>query len=264
MDTPDEDASRERERVIDKVFGWARHLIDPDQCVELRCLRVQDGGSASVHSGWFQGTDQDLREMVSWALNYSNLCGGVYYTLNPLKDRWGKRLKRVDTSHKGEAATDADVLERRWLLIDVDPTRAKGFEKQSATDAEKAAAWDTLGQVREYLAREHGYPPPIVSDSGNGYHLLYRVSGDDGGPVLASAGDGLLSDEVKKMLYHLAAKFDTQHATVDRSVHNPSRIVKFPGTHACKGEATDERPHRRAKVIEIPGVYPVIANIDDI
>src|ERR1019366_5922061 len=50
----------------------------------------------------------------------------------------------------------------------------------------------------------------------------------------------------------LAARFDTTDCKVDTSVYNPSRISKLPGTMACKGENTAERPHRMARVIETP------------
>ena len=81
----------------------------------------------------------------------------------------------------------------------------------------------------------------MFCDSGNGFHLLYRVDlpADDGGTV-------------GKLLGALAARFDTPRVKIDRSVANPSRICKLPGTLARKGDHVPDRPHRRSRVLEVP------------
>jgi hypothetical protein len=81
----------------------------------------------------------------------------------------------------------------------------------------------------------------MLADSGNGYHLLYRVDlpADDGGLV-------------ERILAALGERFDTPHAKIDRTVFNPARICKLPGTLARKGDSTADRPHRRAKLLEVP------------
>jgi hypothetical protein len=80
-----------------------------------------------------------------------------------------------------------------------------------------------------------------LADSGNGYHLLYFIDlpADDGGLV-------------QRVLHALADKFDDEDAEVDRSVSNPSRIARFYGTQACKGDETPERPHRWSGLLEAP------------
>jgi hypothetical protein len=235
----------------ERVAGQVRQLIDPGQVVELRALRVQDGTKGgSTWAGTFTG--DELPELCKAALNLSGNCSGVYFTLNPLKPArlaLAAHRPRVGKVAGGQLAHDVDVLIRRWVLIDVDPVRAKGKEKDSATDAEKAAAHGVMQAVREYLAAgESDWPPPIVADSGNGYHLLYRL---DDGPIdkLPLPED----DPLRQMLRHLAGQFNTAAATIDTSVFNPSRIVKFPGTLACKGSGEGDRPHRRARILEVPG-----------
>jgi hypothetical protein len=249
-DTPDPAADFDAKlaaaaaRVADQV----RPLIDPGQVVELRALRVQDGTKGgSTWAGTFAG--DDLPALCTWALKLSGNCSGVYFTLNPLKPhRLTNPAGRVGKATKGLLATDADVLCRRWVLIDVDPVRPKGHEKDSATDADKDAARGVMAAVREYLAGEGSdWPTPIVADSGNGYHLLYRL---DDAPLtrLPLPED----DPLRQFLRHLADKFDTPAATIDTSVFNPSRIVKFPGTLTCKGSGEGDRPHRRARILEVP------------
>jgi len=165
----------------------------------------------------------------------------VYVTLNPLDPvllaRANNRLKEQG-GRAGDCAADANVLARRWLLVDVDPVKLAGV---SATDGEKAAARTVTDGVRQDLDGR-GWPAPMVIDSGNGYHLWYRVElpRDDGGTV-----QGILTG--------LARKHDTAAATVDTAVFNPSRIAKLPGTWARKGDSLPDRPHRMARILEVPG-----------
>jgi hypothetical protein len=221
-------------------------LVDPDQVVELRALGVADpaGGPPATWAGTFRGTELDA--LVTAALGLR--AKGVYYTLNPLRaGRLVPQLPRVRRAAAGELATDADVPARRWVLVDVDPVRPPGHRDDSATDSEKEAALEVLGRVREYLTAD-GWPAPVVGDSGNGYHLLYRLAEDVPVAKVPVPAD----DPVRRLLRHLAARFDTPHAAIDTSVFNPARIVKLPGTRARKGPGTADRPHRRAALLEVP------------
>jgi hypothetical protein len=163
---------------------------------------------------------------------------GVYATLNPLRpDLLARRCNRLDWAREGELAGDKDVLARRWLLVDAAPVRDPHV---SSTDDEKARARDTAHAVRDHL-RSHGWPDPLLADSGNGYHLLYRVD-------LPAADGGAL----ERVLRGLAARFETAHVKIDRKVFNPGQICKLPGTLARKGDHTPSRPHRRARLFEVP------------
>jgi hypothetical protein len=95
---------------------------------------------------------------------------------------------------------------------------------------------------------EVGFPPPIVGDSGNGVHLFYRLPKDRPIEAIPTPPE----DPIRQLLRHLADKFNTPRAEVDRSVFNPARIVKYPGTLAKKGDGKDDRPHRLAKLLEYP------------
>lgn len=240
-------------RIVEKVAGWLSHLIDPDQVVEVRALKVQGGRGRGdeTHAGTFRG--DELGEMARAALAISGWCQGVYYTLNPLRPSkfvaQAPRVMRAD--RRAFTATDADVLCRRWLLVDIDRVKDAATRDLSATDAERAAVWEVASNLREYL-RGRGWPAPVVSDSGNGAHLFYRLSDLPVGLPLKP------DDPVKLVLQHLADKFDTVFVSIDTKVFNPARIVKFPGTLACKGRATEDRPHRRAMLLEAPDeVVPV-------
>ena len=221
------------------VAGWLGVLVEPGSVVELRILGWQEReGFDKDRSGYYDSNH--FQHLAAEALKYTQQSEGVYWTLNPVNPallaRAANRTKVV--GKKGNATGDQHVLRRRWLLIDCDPQRPAGI---SSTDAEKELAHRAILAIRDYLREDAGWPAPILADSGNGYHLLYRIdlSADDGGLV-------------QRCLQALGSRFDTDRVKVDTSVFNPSRICKLYGTQARKGDSTQDRPHRRARVLEIP------------
>lgn len=94
-----------------------------------------------------------------------------------------------------------------------------------------------------------GWPAPIVGDSGNGGHLLYRLPELD----LKRAGD-----LVKQCLRALSSRFSDELAKVDESTANAARLCRLYGTMTRKGDSTPGRPHRRSALLELPDrVEPV-------
>lgn len=150
----------------------------------------------------------------------------IYYAINPVP------------SNLDHATRVGDVYSRRWMLIDVDPVRPADC---SSSDAEHAAAWELASQVSRWLV-EQGWLPPVVIDSGNGWHLLYRID---------APADKEHTELVKAILKGLAARFDTDQAKIDTKVHNLSRVSKLPGCWARKGPNTAERPHRPCRLVEV-------------
>jgi hypothetical protein len=219
------------------VAGWLRLFVWPGQVTELRALDIRRRGERShTESGFFDSDHLD--DMACAALRVTEHAKGVYLVPNPLKqDILARRCNRVDWAGEDELAKDKDVAWRHWLLVDADPVRDS---KVSATDAEKSFARETILRVRDHLTAI-GWPPAILADSGNGFHLLYRIDQrpDDAGTV-------------RRCLTGLARRFDTDRVKIDQAVHNPARLLKLPGTIARKGDDTSDRPHRRAKLLEIP------------
>lgn len=154
----------------------------------------------------------------------------LYVTLHPcnvaLLARANNRLLR---SPKATTA-DSDAINCNLLLIDVDPVRPAGV---SATEEEKAHAQEVVSKIMEKYGK-----PCLHQDSGNGYHAIYRVDTDD-------------VEAKKHFLAMLDRDFSTPEAKVDLKVFNPSRIVKIAGTWSRKGDATTDRPHRMAKVLDV-------------
>src|SRR5260370_25343952 len=199
-------------------------ILAADQIVELRAFRH----NGNVYSKVFASDDRTTLEIEA------ERCAGfegVYFTLNPLSPT-------LLTS--GRSAKDNDVIRRRILLVDVDPERPAAT---SATEEEKAKAREESDAVQAHLT-DLVFPLPIVADSGNGYHLVYRIDlpADDGGLV-------------KRCLTALQSKFPS----VDTRVANASRLCKLYGTSARKGKDTPERPHRKSALISIPPSWNVDA-----
>jgi P4 family phage/plasmid primase-like protien len=225
---------------VHKIAGWLRQLTEPGQVVELRAHKVSDPNSyRSWPQTWNGFFDPDhFEDLARHALELTTRAEAIWFTLNPLNPALlNRRMNRVDVAAGGDCSTDQDVSRRRWLLIDADAKRVGGV---SSSDVEKAAAHKVAEQIRDYLDGK-GWPRPVFADSGNGFHLLYRVD--------LPAADGEL---LKKVLTELAAKFNTDQVTIDPKVANPGRVVKLYGTMARKGDHSSERPHRWTEVLEIP------------
>jgi hypothetical protein len=203
------------------VKSALRVLADPDAGVELRGL---PSGRSLVR----KATDHEGLADAAEALNTND---GIYYCLNPVKPDIGDR-----------GATVADVLYRRWVPIDVDPVKPDEFKDASATNEEKEGARKLTEEVFNWLA-DRGFPAPVVVDSGNGWHLLYKTDlpNNDASRSL-----------VRRFLYDLAARFNCDSGRIDKSVSNASRIMKLPGTWARKGASTRERPHRQCRLQYAP------------
>ncbi|NLZ30909.1 MAG: hypothetical protein GX885_09260, partial [Methanomicrobiales archaeon] len=95
-----------------------------------------------------------------------------------------------------------------------------------------------------------GFPDPLIADSGNGAHLLYRID---------LPNDEAATGLVKGVLATLDLLFSNDVITVDTANHNASRIWKVYGTLSRKGDSTPERPHRRAKILSAPEEVKIVS-----
>jgi len=201
-------------------------LTEPDRIYELWIKKSDKRFLGGYYSS------NKIGKFVKDALRHSGASLGVYWSINPV---------RQEATHALElgmgAPKDQEVAARRILPIDIDPKRKANY---SATDAEKQHARSRAYEVARFLNRQ-GWPQPAIVDSGNGFHLLFRVD-------LPSDDCGLIHG----VLRTLQQKFSDEHVEIDTTVANAGRVLKFPGTMACKGESTKERPHRISRVIQLP------------
>jgi hypothetical protein len=230
----------------DDVLAAACLLIGPGGVAEVRA--ITDDGTAS---GYFDSLEE-LAAKVE-ALDGLAQVQGIYVTLNrvnpALLSRRANRIK-MRLGKKDATTADADILSRRWFPIDIDPCRPSGV---SSTAAEHRAALERAVKISAFLGGEYGWPDPVLADSGNGAHLLYRVD---------LPNDDQSRELVKRCLEVLSAQFGDDLAEVDTANFNASRIWKLYGTMSRKGDHTDTRPHRRSAVRSVPKeLHPVSTDL---
>lgn len=168
----------------------------------------------------------------------------LYVTANPIDPALLARNHNKLEFGSQTTTTDAEVTARRWFLVDLDPVRVPGI---SSTDKELSWAVERGEDIQQWLT-SLGWPLPMVVNSGNGVHLMYRVDAPNDEPTRATF------EFATKML---AAIFSDDKINVDTSVWNASRIWKIAGTIAAKGSDTEDRPHRVAKILKLPELLPV-------
>jgi putative DNA primase/helicase len=204
-------------------------LADPDGFCQVV-------GLPSAKSSTLLGSDVDglVEAVKSMPAGF-----GVYLQMNPVREGLSSKARK------------SDVVRRRWVYIDVDPSKAEGHKNHSATDAEKDGALAVAGEVMEHLTAA-GWPAPAVVDSGNGFALFYR----------ADLGTDDHTQAVYRRLLGILADTFSGRAVIDRAVHNADRLVKVPGTWARKGPADiADRPHRVCRVLYVPTeLIPVTAD----
>jgi Protein of unknown function (DUF3987) len=176
----------------------------------------------------------------------------IYVTLNQCDPTLLARgMNRL--IYKAQAATsDADILRRRWLFVDIDPKRPTGV---SSTDAELANAVAVSDAIESALIVD-GWPEPLRGMSGNGRYLLWRID---------LPNDQESRDLIKSVLQSMEARFGNDGAEVDLLTFNASRNIKVLGTIARKGDelmgidGADDRPHRRSWFIQPDGPLSVVS-----
>lgn len=226
----------------------------PHEYTELRALHCSGNvpGLGTCKDAAITGYFDDWRKLAQWADTISQIARGVYIVLNPFDPALLARCyNRVKIG--GDVTKDHDILKRIWLPVDFDPKRAAGV---SATEEEKQAAYAVMLFARKWLGEtlpDVGQPQ-LVGDSGNGYHLLYRVDlpPNDGGVI-----QNILTTLARVCLEYQGGN---ERVSVDTSNYNPARIWKLYGTAARKGDdfkgnrlGHAPRPWRNSRILELCG-----------
>ena len=200
------------------------------------------GSKSRTDAGYFSRYEIAAGAIAAHAKHPKN--SGIYFVLNEfpadLQNRANNRIaERIEST-----VSDADIIRRRWLFIDVDPKRPAGI---SSSEAEWLAARATADAVAAFLA-SRAFPAPILASSGNGWHLHYRIDVESTPEV---------TDTVRRSLAALAAKFDSKHVKVYTKVFNAGRVCKLYGTVSRKGDHSPERPHRVSSLERVPDIIHV-------
>jgi P4 family phage/plasmid primase-like protien len=186
---------------------------------------------SGVAVGYFDSWDAALRTIENEPSQYK----AAYFTLNPVDP--GKLPANITVNPQTltptrNTAGDADMLSRTLLLVDLDPPRPAGT---NAMDAEKQAAREAAERVREYLSSRN-WPEPMLCDSGNGWHLQYRVALPN-------------CDHATDLVRGVLARLHQLFPMVDAGNFNASRLCKLYGSFARKGEHSEQRPWRRSAMV---------------
>lgn len=228
-----------------EIHSYLSRLFKPGELIEYRAL-LWGGGGRGLYF-----TDLDRLAEVVAKLDQDSRVQSSYVVINPLKGRLirerelavnptDEQVEQVIAGPGGQTASNDDIDILRWMFIDVDTVRAPGFEKEPATNEEKARSKAVAVRVLQFL-KERGWPQPIVCDSGNGWHLLFLINLQNTPTNFHNEADCLKA---------LKAKFDCEDANIDASVFNPARLTRAYGSTTRKGTNTPERPYRRNKMLD--------------
>ncbi len=211
---------------------WQVFQHNGDKFCEVRCL---DG--KKTYSGYYRSIENLIRDIepLSERPNMQ-----IYFVLNTIKDDCYDRqqCERMVETPKN-TTSDADIAGRDFILLDFDPKRPSGV---GSTREQLIKARDVARKVYDFLM-EQGFNPPVVSASGNGYHLNLSIAlaNTDGNTKL-----------VERFLKAISMLYSTEDVDVDLKVFNAARICKLYGTYAKKGTNTAAHPWRLSKIVKCP------------
>jgi len=215
-------------------------LLHPEGVFEVRVPDPRIDRSTKTLSGYFDSPEKATDEIAKLDGR-----GNIYVTLNPINSALLARANNRMVANPRATTSDADVVQRAWFGIDFDPVRPSGV---SSTENEHELALTKAAEVKAHLIGL-GWPEPISGDSGNGAHLLFtiRLPNDEESTKL-----------IQGVLEALDLTFSDDKVVVDVKTFNPSRIWKVYGSLACKGDHTQDRPHRRSRILRTPAKLEVV------
>jgi len=197
-------------------------------------------------SGFFDNEEALISQVEKFDVQDATI--GIFAVMNTITKGSHQVTNQISKAKK--TTKDKDIEKRQSLLIDIDPARASGFKKFCSTEDEKRQALLVRNQVLGLLSGE-GWPDPCEVDSGNGYHLLYRID------LPNDAESKSLIRTFLKMLNKLLPDELRGLAEIDTSVHNASRVTKLPGTTVRKSKGKG-RPWRESRIMFLPDHFEVV------
>lgn len=221
------------------IRRWYDIFKDNNELVEIRIL---DPETRKTYSGYFTNIEDILREVARY-----DKCN-VYFTLNVINPAcYGREQKDKISTRPKSTTSDTDIIGRKWCLIDIDCEKPSDT---NSTDEEKEEAKQVVNAVYKFL-RDEGFEQPVICDSANGWHLLYKQA------MRASQEN---TDIMKRFLQVLDMYFSTEKVKIDVSTFNNSRICKLYGTTSRKGSNTTDRPQRESGFVRVPMEVKITPN----
>ena len=211
-----------------RFYGW-----QAGAWIELQALHVLDGRFSSNYFAHVNDLGTVVRLIVEMEKRKPQ---GTYFIMNAIDPtcatravagRWHLAMKNCSTS-------DADIVERRAILIDCDVIRPRNT---SATGEQVEDADDVAGRIYDRLTEIIGSNGPIGDGAtGNGAAVMIAVN------IAANKeGDAL----IKGLLVALSHTFNTATIEIYVTVSDRKRLCPAWGSTKRKGgDGIAERPHR--------------------
>lgn len=214
-----------------EVYRWYDIMKSNHDLVEIRII-----GDRQVGSGYFTNA-QDIVEAIK---PYSDKCG-IYFTMNSINPAcYSREQKNRIVFHPKNTTTDAEILTRDYVLIDLDPVRPSGV---CSTKEEAIKAHEKGNDVYQFLL-DNGFYEPIMLFSSSGIHLYLRC-------CMTNTPEN--TNIVKRFLQAIDMLFSDEYVSCDCSVYNAARIARLPGSFSSKGASNDaSRPQRKCRFLNIP------------
>jgi len=168
--------------------------------------------------GTMVGRTRSHETIAEWA----SFCGGepsIFITINQLPPGLVESPLNSSVFDVGGGVKNEYVSTIRWLVVDVDARREDSHKP--ATEAQIAEARGRASAIIRWLDI-YAFPKPVIADSGNGVHLLYKAFLDN-----QSVTTPFLIRGFTKVLHE---KFDT-----DKQSHGASQVLRLYGAVNPKG-----------------------------
>lgn len=214
-----------------QVYQFFDIFKNNNELTEIRII-----GSNKTGSGYFTNAQTMIEAIKPYTDTYN-----IYFSLNKVNPAcYGREQRDRIVLKPKNTTTDAEIVCRDWVLIDLDSKRLTGV---CATKEEATRAYNKGQEVYKYLM-DNGFYEPIVVFSSSGIHLYLRCA------LLNTDENTKL---IKRFLEALAMLFSDEFVDVDTKVFNAARISRLPGSYSCKGANNDkERPQRKCRFLRIP------------
>ena len=231
---------------VTEILRTLQTLYDDGDVIELRIIEDRGKNQAGYYDY------KNFKKLANDAHKLDGVPGipGIYITVNPVQRvllaRANNTIKRAKST-----TTDSQIECRKYLPFDIDPERPAGV---SSTDEMHDRSIEKAEEIKQWLS-ERGFPDPIIADSGNGAHLLYRIDQQN------TPESKALIEAVQKVVID-ALNHPNQDGIDIQGFSNASRIWKLYGTVAKKGDEIPEQGirHRRSKMLDVPQTIQVVTN----
>lgn len=248
-----------REGVSEPAGNWfhqksisriAELFVKPPGCTEIRAF-LKSGG---IITGYFNIPEKFV-EAAKYLSSFAGEIEGIYFMPNPIKEEFlslylanelvgswqaAKAGIQVKVVKDLKTTSDGDIIFERTLIFDIDTKTP--ISKISASDSEIRKTREVAMKLKEYLNSKDIHH--LTSFSGNGYHLIIFLAEYEFTPEHIRE---------REAIFRFASEsFSDENSEIDRKVSNPARLIKIPGTPACKGsnDIENDRLWRRSMLLD--------------